>query len=91
MAGAFRAGGFEDRTFMGGSGTGGLECNPAVFLDGALVRPGGTEHRQYTPFNQIVDPDMVEAIEVYRRATEVPARFSGEWATCGVIAVWTTR
>ncbi len=91
MVGAFRAGGWEERTIMGGSGTGGRDCNPAVFLDGALARPGGTESRQYTPFNQIVDPDMVEAIEVYRRATEVPARFSGEWATCGVIAVWTTR
>lgn len=91
MTGSFRAGGWKERPIMGGSGTGGLDCNPAVFVDGALVRPGGQGNRQYTPFNEIVSPEQVEAVEVYRRGSEVPARFSGEWATCGVIAIWTTR
>ena len=43
--------------------------------------------------DDFVMPQDVEAIEVYRRASEVPAHFGGmSTATqCGVIAIWTRR
>jgi hypothetical protein len=38
-------------------------------------------------------PEDVQAVEVYRRASEVPARFGGmsTETQCGVIAIWTRR
>jgi hypothetical protein len=33
----------------------------------------------------------MEAIEVYRSASEVPIEFGGNSASCGVIVLWTTR
>ncbi|UCC72309.1 MAG: TonB-dependent receptor [Gemmatimonadota bacterium] len=43
--------------------------------------------------DDVVMPGDVEAVEVYRRASEVPAQFGGmSTATqCGVIAIWTRR
>ena len=104
MMGARRAGGFEGSSFMGTTGTGGMKCRPAVYVDGALVRPGGTPRTRTleselgtstvpgtAPLNQIVSPEAIEAVEVYRRASEVPARYSGADAACGVLAIWTRR
>lgn len=105
MMGARRVGGFEGSSFMNTTGTGGMKCRPAVFLDGALARQGGdprvseraapdglgtTRSPATTPLNDIVAPEQIEAIEVYRRASEVPARYTGNGA-CGVIAIWTRR
>jgi hypothetical protein len=41
--------------------------------------------------DDVVQPDDVEAIEVYRRGVEVPARFGGTstQTQCGVIVIWT--
>jgi CarboxypepD_reg-like domain/Carboxypeptidase regulatory-like domain/TonB-dependent Receptor Plug Domain len=36
-------------------------------------------------------PQDIEAMEVYRGASEVPADFGGSDAGCGVIAIWTKR
>jgi hypothetical protein len=43
--------------------------------------------------DDVVIPADVEAVEVYRRGSEVPAHFGGmSTATqCGVIAIWTRR
>jgi hypothetical protein len=38
-----------------------------------------------------VRPSEIEAIEVYRGPSEVPAIFGGSDAGCGVIAIWTKR
>lgn len=92
MTSAKRAGGFEGSAFYADAeGTGGLKCLPGVFLDGALIRPGGDPEGTYTPLNEIVQPEAIEAIEVYRRISEVPPRYAGQHASCGVIAIWTTR
>lgn len=91
MQGTKRLMGWRDIPATGGTGTGGLECRPTIYLDGAMARPGGDSDRSYTPTNDLVRPEDVEAIEVYRRSSEVPARFSGAFAGCGVIAIWTRR
>ena len=60
-------------------------CRANVYVDG--VQMGFDET---ISVDQTVPMEWVEAIEVYRRASEVPAEFLGR-ATCGVVAVWTRR
>lgn len=93
MVGNKRASGFaaDPLNPLGGEGTGGQQCAPAVYVDGALVRPGGHPARTYGAFNELVPPELIEAVEVYRRVSEVPAIYSGEQAACGVVAIWTRR
>ena len=69
---------------------GSMECQPprgicpaAVYLDGLLFKSDNVGS-----FDQMIPHDWIEAIEVYRRAAEMPAEFLGSGA-CGVVAVWT--
>ncbi|RMH14199.1 MAG: hypothetical protein D6701_11515, partial [Gemmatimonadetes bacterium] len=39
----------------------------------------------------LIRPEDIEAIEVYRGASEVPAEFGGSDAGCGAIVIWTRR
>jgi hypothetical protein len=56
-------------------------CSPAIWIDGARSSDNGTiDH---------VHPDDVEAIEVYRGPSQVPAQYGGADSACGVILVWT--
>ena len=59
-------------------------CVATVYLDGLLLKPGEVS------FDQMVPLDWVEAIEAYRRPSELPAEFMNS-GTCGVIALWTRR
>ena len=80
----------------------GSTCLPSVWIDGALVRPGSYRHpaewgRRASPvslrggwmsFDELVAPDEVEALEVYRGAGEVPPVFAGSAPSCGALVVW---
>ena len=57
-----------------------LRCTPAVLLDGVE-----TEARYITH-----QADMIEAVELYRGATQVPLEYS-RYSGCGVALVWTRR
>jgi outer membrane receptor for ferrienterochelin and colicin len=46
---------------------------------------------QANDINAVVSPDQVEAIEVYRGPSEIPAEYSGNDAMCGVILIWTKQ
>ncbi|HEV2129941.1 MAG TPA: Plug domain-containing protein [Longimicrobiaceae bacterium] len=60
-------------------------CAPMVYIDGIKVRLfSGT-------IDDLVTPQALEGIEVYRSAAEVPAEYSGLNAGCGVILLWTRR
>lgn len=67
---------------MRGGGTG--LCQPALWIDGVLVRqvPGST-------IDDFLSPDIVEAIEVYQSTAAAPAGYAV--GGCGVILVWTRR
>lgn len=39
--------------------------------------------------DNLVSPSEVAAIEVYRRASEMPAEYIGSDAQCGVVSIWT--
>ncbi len=59
-------------------------CAPMVWLDG--VKYGA----DFDAFSSVVAFD-IEAVEIYRGASEVPGEFSGGDARCGVVVVWTRR
>jgi hypothetical protein len=62
----------------------GNACPMMLFLDGRI-------HRYPIAGVNVLPTSEIEAIEVYRGLSEVPAEFAGEHARCGVIAIWTTR
>jgi hypothetical protein len=58
-------------------------CPPALYVDGILILDGASA------IDEFVLPTEVEAVEVYKSAASVPARFGGSTAGCGVIVIWT--
>jgi hypothetical protein len=72
-------------------GTGWVQCAPAVYLNGAMVRTAGEPKPEDPPLSDIISPQAVAAIEVFRRPSEVPARFGGVGAACGVVLLWTRQ
>ncbi|MFO7893404.1 MAG: TonB-dependent receptor [Longimicrobiales bacterium] len=73
----------------------GRNCGVQIYMDGVLITK-----RLPTPTGSIVDgvvvdevvaPNSVEGIEVYRGLSTVPAQFFTPDAGCGVIAIWTRR
>ena len=65
---------------MRGAGSFLQDCHPPIYLDGIPIRG--------QKIDDVITLNVVEAIEVYRGAATVPARWRGQ-AACGVIAVWT--
>lgn len=55
--------------------------------------PSDPTMRQEIALDDVVMPEDVQAVEVYRRGSEVPVRFGGMSTNtqCGVIVVWTRR
>ena len=60
--------------------------DPVYYLDG--MRLGGATRRTIDDFVGVSD---LEAIEIYRRASEIPGEFGGSDAHCGVVVFWTRR
>jgi hypothetical protein len=82
--------------------TGAPNCLMSIYLDGNMVGRGGVLGKTgqcIGPGGNCIDvPDLglfdltsVEAVEVYRRASEIPVQFGGAMASCGVIAIWSRR
>lgn len=65
---------------------GGTGCSsPLIFLDGALIGGAG----DYVNLDNLVRPDQVEGIEVYKGPSQVPPQFNMTGSACGVIVIWT--
>lgn len=62
----------------------GRGCPVKFYLDGIRL-PGGDY------IDDLVLASNVEAVEVYRRASETPAEFLGSDSRCGVMVIWTKR
>lgn len=62
-------------------------CPVQYYIDGApFLSSGGDD------MDQIVQPQDIQAIEVYKGPTETPAEFQGGGgAACGTIVIWTRR
>ncbi|MCU0636338.1 MAG: TonB-dependent receptor plug domain-containing protein [Gemmatimonadaceae bacterium] len=65
-------------------------CEPIYFVDGARFADVGGNPRPPGPL-AFIPPTEVEALEVYPRASGVPAEFGGTQAACGVVVIWTRR
>ena len=70
-----------DRVYV--RGTLGI-CSPQIYVDG-LPQSMGADF----PLDFIVPFEALAAVEVYRRAAEVPLQYGGTGAGCGVILFWT--
>lgn len=64
------------------------QCPAQIYIDNFHVnRADGWTFR----IDDVVAPDDVHGIEVYRGLSTVPAQFLSPEADCGVIAIWTRR
>lgn len=74
------------RTVVMGRGTG--SCPASIWVDGLQVNrgPAGSD----LALDDVVSPESVYGIEVYRGSSTVPPDFVHDGA-CGVIVVWTRR
>ena len=57
-------------------------ASPDIYLDGAVVQGGFF-------LNDLLNPDQIEGIEVYRSTTTTPPQFQKPGSTCGSIVIWT--
>ncbi len=56
-----------------------------VYIDNIPFRGGGEN------IDALVDINLIRAIEVYRRASEIPAEYLDSSSECGVVVLWTLR
>jgi 5-hydroxyisourate hydrolase-like protein (transthyretin family) len=61
------------------------DCYPQIYLDGSLMRYAPPNDVQ---LDDIITPNQIEAIEVYRSSAELPAQFGGNNSACGAILIW---
>ena len=61
-------------------------CYPKVLIDGITVFRGGVEAAM---LDSAVQPNEIIGIEIYRGASEIPARWGGSSSPCGLILIWT--
>jgi hypothetical protein len=57
-------------------------CPPVLYLDGTRIGSSAD-------ISSVVMPEMLEAVEMYRSAAEIPVQYNGPDAACGVILIWT--
>jgi hypothetical protein len=68
---------------------GNLDCAPSLYVDGMLF--GNVDYVSDGGIDDLIHAPDVEAVEVYRGASEVPPDLNTGAPGCGVIAVWTRR
>lgn len=61
------------------------DCQPQFYLNGGRFILGDE------PLDQMIKLADLQAIEVYRGASELPGEFAGSDSQCGVIVFWTRR
>ncbi len=64
-------------------------CLPSLWIDGVNVRSSGGANGPRVRIDDFLSPVEIEGIEIYRSASEVPPRYGGTGASCGVILIWT--
>ena len=76
--------GFDGNNYVVQSSRG-QGCAVQWYLDGAPY------DNSQNDLDQTIRPDDIEAVEVYKSASEVPVQFQGTNGSCGTILVWTKR
>lgn len=80
------------------------DCTILYYLDGVLQNNPGAGHSASLGaagamdgsvptlvVDELVAPDRIAAVELYRSAATAPAQFVRPGADCGIIAIWTRR
>ncbi|HUG41229.1 MAG TPA: carboxypeptidase regulatory-like domain-containing protein [Longimicrobiales bacterium] len=73
-----------------------MRCRPSIWVDGVMIRSGG-EPRGETALgtglmlSEVIDPEHVEAMEVYTGPAGMPQAFGGTYSPCGAVVIWTRR
>ncbi len=67
------------------SRAGNTSCPMQWYLDGSPF------DNSDNGIDQMLRPDDIEGIEIYKSASEVPVQYQGQHASCGTILVWTKR
>jgi hypothetical protein len=60
-------------------------CFPAIYLDGVHMNYDA----QMPDLKDVIQGDQVEAVEVFRSSSEIPAQYNGTNSACGVILIYT--
>jgi hypothetical protein len=77
-----------------GHAPGSPDCPAQIFVDGRPLNrrtaraPAGADA---PTIDDVVTPNVIEGIEVYRGVATVPPEFLSPDAVCGVVAIWTRR
>jgi hypothetical protein len=67
-------------------------CSPRIFIDNVIARRGGRAASSTdAPLDGLVQPQDVQAVEIYRSPSETPTEYGGPDVTCGVVVIWTKR
>jgi hypothetical protein len=83
---------FTARTVYAPSGAAQGACPVQIFVDGFLAtRQGMAPIQDFVSIDQLVSPQSLEGMEVYRGLSSIPPEFLTANARCGVIALWTRR
>lgn len=69
-------------------GRGGGACPVQIFMDGMLITRAMAGE---VSVDELVTPEGLEGMEVYRGLSTVPAEFLNSNSHCGVVALWTRR
>ena len=78
---------------VAGASLGGCDAKgPRIWVDGFLIDTQNLSlELQLYAISQVVQPEAVYAIEVYRGPSQVPIQYGGPRSMCGVILIWTWR
>ncbi|MGH7480883.1 MAG: carboxypeptidase regulatory-like domain-containing protein, partial [Longimicrobiales bacterium] len=67
-------------------GAGTTRCTPTIYIDGLTA----SDDLYSIPVDQLISPDEIEGIEVYRSSLEAPPEY-WDRSGCGSILIWTRR
>ena len=67
------------------------DCPVIFYLDGVRLNNSGDRSLDRVEAIYRLPVELIEAVEIYRGASELPAEFGGSDARCGVVVVWTRR
>lgn len=74
--------GRQSMSSLRGNSAAASACAMQFYVDGVFMTPGSFSVDE-------VPPETLEAIEVYRGPSEIPARFRQRDTACGLVVIWT--